>query len=84
MLRRGGPPTELSSGKLADELKEKLAENPTINRLATNPLMCAMICALHLQRREKLWESQSELVEALRHTLLHRRGLDICRNSRKF
>lgn len=72
MLRRRGTP-ELSLGKVADELKKKLAENPPLNRLATNPLMCAMICALHRQRQQKLPESQSELVEALCHTLLHRR-----------
>jgi hypothetical protein len=50
MLRRGGPP-ELSLGKLADELKEKLAENPPINRLATNPLMCARTCNPHCRGR---------------------------------
>ncbi len=76
LAKRGVSSAELSLERLANELKEKLAESPSINRLATNPLMCAMICALHRERRQKLPESQSELVEALCHMLLHRRELE--------
>ncbi|MBN1345713.1 MAG: NACHT domain-containing protein, partial [Phycisphaerae bacterium] len=67
--------------KARDELKEALPENPPISRLAANPLLCAMVCALHRGRERKLPESQSELCEALCHMLLHRReresGLDL-------
>lgn len=44
--------------------------------MATNPLMGAMICALHRDRRQKLPESLSELVEALCHTLIDRGELE--------
>ncbi|HYO15196.1 MAG TPA: leucine-rich repeat domain-containing protein [Thermoanaerobaculia bacterium] len=67
--------------ELAAELKRQLLENPPVARLATNPLLCAMICALHRDRSQKLPESQSELCEALCEVLLHRRewegGLDL-------
>lgn len=76
LANRGGHVSETSLETLAAELKEKLIDNPLINRLATNPLMCAMICALHRERRRKLPESQSELVEALCQMLLHRRELE--------
>jgi hypothetical protein len=67
--------------ELAAELKRQLLETPSVARLATNPLLCAMICALHRDRSQKLPESQSELCEALCEVLLHRResegGLDL-------
>jgi len=70
-LARQGRPNDLSS--LANELITKLSENPAIARLATNPLLCAALCALHRDRHRKLPESQSELCEALCQLLLHRR-----------
>jgi hypothetical protein len=70
-LARQGRPSDLSS--LADELITKLSESPAIARLATNPLLCAALCALHRDRHRKLPESQSELCEALCQLLLHRR-----------
>lgn len=62
-------------------LKKELTEQPELGLLATNPLLCAMICALYRERQEKLPESPAELSEALCHMLLHRReretpGLD--------
>jgi hypothetical protein len=66
---------------LAAELKQQLPENPQVARLATNPLLCAMICALHRDRNQKLPETPSELCEYLCEVLLHRReresGLDL-------
>jgi hypothetical protein len=70
-LVRQGRPENLSA--LADELMAKLTESPAIARLATNPLLCAALCALHRDRHRKLPESQSELCEALCQLLLHRR-----------
>lgn len=58
---------------LAESLRRQLKDNPEVARLATNPLLCAMICALHRDRREKLPERQRQLCEALCHALLHRR-----------
>ncbi|MEA2562662.1 MAG: hypothetical protein QOH06_4166 [Acidobacteriota bacterium] len=58
---------------LAESLKRQLEDNPEVARLATNPLLCAMICALHRDRREKLPERQRQLCEDLCHALLHRR-----------
>jgi hypothetical protein len=58
---------------IAAELIEKLPDNPSVSRLATNPLLCAMICALHRERNRNLPESQTELCEAICHMLLHRR-----------
>jgi Leucine-rich repeat (LRR) protein len=57
----------------ASRLKAELAEQPELGILATNPLLCAMICALYRERREKLPETPAELCEALCHMLLHRR-----------
>ncbi|MGZ3434360.1 MAG: NACHT domain-containing protein, partial [Isosphaeraceae bacterium] len=62
--------------RLATELADLLPDHPPIARLATNPLLCAMICALHRDRGQKLPESQSELCEALCQMLLHRREVE--------
>lgn len=78
LARRGKPATDLM--RTAEDLVEKLRDNPAVSRLATNPLLCAMICALHRDRHQKLPEGQSELCETLCFMLLHRReresGLD--------
>jgi len=58
---------------LAESLKRQIEDNPEVARLATNPLLCAMICALHRDRREKLPERQRQLCEDLCQALLHRR-----------
>ncbi|HEX8706319.1 MAG TPA: NACHT domain-containing protein, partial [Myxococcaceae bacterium] len=68
---RGQQGAELS--QLAENLKRGLRENPPIARLATNPLLAAMICALHRDRSQRLPESLADLCEALCHMLLHRR-----------
>lgn len=65
----------------ATRLKAELAEQRELGVLATNPLLCAMICALYRERQEKLPETPAELSEALCNMLLHRReretpGLD--------
>ena len=73
-LARQGRSADLSS--LAAELVAKIADSPGIARLATNPLLCAVICALHKDRHRKLPDSQSELCEAMCHLLLHRREIE--------
>ncbi|WP_069887191.1 NACHT domain-containing protein [Streptomyces luteocolor] len=44
-----------------------------LNRLATNPLMCGMLCALHRDRRGFLPEDRKSLYEAALTMLLERR-----------
>ena len=63
----------ISSSALAEELIDTLANSPSVARLATNPLLCAMICALHRDRGKRLPEDQADLCEALCQMLLHRR-----------
>jgi Leucine-rich repeat (LRR) protein len=70
-LRRQGRPEDLRP--LGDHLIGMLAENPALGRLATNPLLCAVMCALHRDRKQVLPESQGELCEAICQLLLHRR-----------
>ena len=48
---------------LARELREKLPEHPAVEALATNPLLCAMICSLHWHRRGFLPQGQNSLCE---------------------
>lgn len=65
----------------AEKLKTEIGENPALNRLATNPLLCAMICALHHARSSVIPQSAADLCEALCHMLLERReaeaGIDL-------
>ncbi|MGH7085648.1 MAG: NACHT domain-containing protein, partial [Acetobacteraceae bacterium] len=70
-LRLQGRPQDLAL--LADNLITELSGAPALARLAANPLLCAVICALHRDRREVLPESQGELCEAICSLLLHRR-----------
>ncbi|MCX4907804.1 NACHT domain-containing NTPase [Streptomyces sp. NBC_00878] len=46
---------------------------PELNRLATNPLMCGMLCALHRDRRGFLPQDRKSLYEAALTMLLERR-----------
>lgn len=57
----------------AIRLRNELTDQPELGLLASNPLLCAMICALYRERQERLPETPSELCEALVQMLLHRR-----------
>ncbi|WP_439613661.1 NACHT domain-containing protein, partial [Reyranella sp.] len=65
----------------AEALRTLIRDNVALSRLATNPLLCAMICALHHGRRGNVPESPSLLCEALCQMLLHLReaeaGIDM-------
>ncbi|MGW2693013.1 NACHT domain-containing protein [Streptomyces sp. NPDC001296] len=63
------PERDLYRERLLDTLRRKR----DLARLATNPLMCAMICALHRDRRTYLPESRMELYGAALTMLLVRR-----------
>ncbi|MEU6371268.1 NACHT domain-containing protein [Streptomyces sp. NPDC046931] len=56
-----------------ERLLDTLRRKRDLARLATNPLMCAMICALHRDRRTYLPESRMELYGAALTMLLVRR-----------
>ncbi|MFF5777005.1 NACHT domain-containing protein [Streptomyces virginiae] len=56
-----------------DQLLDAVARKPDLARLATNPLLCGMICALHRERRGFLPTGRKELYAAALSMLLHRR-----------
>ncbi|MER6014320.1 NACHT domain-containing protein [Streptomyces bluensis] len=54
-------------------LLDALGTKPDLARLATNPLMCGLICALHRERRGFLPSGRKELYDAALSMLLARR-----------
>ncbi|MFF5484636.1 NACHT domain-containing protein [Streptomyces virginiae] len=56
-----------------DQLLDAVARKPDLARLATNPLLCGMICALHRERRGFLPTGRKELYAAALSMLLRRR-----------
>ncbi|MBK9125312.1 MAG: NACHT domain-containing protein [Chloroflexi bacterium] len=62
-----------SNEALASRLKQSIRENRSLRGLATNPLLCAMLCALHRDRNQHLPKDRIELYEACSAMLLHRR-----------
>ncbi|THA75145.1 NACHT domain-containing protein [Streptomyces sp. A0592] len=57
----------------ADLLLDSVRTKPDLARLATNPLLCGLICALHRERRGFLPTGRKELYAAALSMLLHRR-----------
>jgi hypothetical protein len=68
LKRRGDHDPRLAS--MAERLKAKLHEHPSINRLARYPLLASMICAFHRRNHEHLPPSEIELTERLCFMLL--------------
>jgi predicted NACHT family NTPase len=58
---------------LAKILRDKLRRLPEIAQLATNPLLCASICALHYSEHGYLPKGQADLCKKLCEMLLERR-----------
>ncbi|KUF14337.1 NACHT domain-containing protein [Streptomyces silvensis] len=58
---------------LAATLMRVLRSSPELSRLATNPLLCALICALHRERKGHLPKGRVALYEAALAMLLERR-----------
>ncbi|MET8026498.1 NACHT domain-containing protein [Streptomyces avermitilis] len=54
-------------------LLDAVGTKPDLGRLATNPLMCGLICALHRDRRGYLPHGRQELYDAALSMLLSRR-----------
>lgn len=61
---------------LETNLKTVVQRNRPIRNLATSPLLCAMICALHRDMRQQLPSDRIELYEACTRMLLERRDLE--------
>ena len=63
--------------KLVENLKVVIKDPHTpIRKLATSPLLCAMICAMHRDRRQQLPQDRIELYEAACYMLLERRDIE--------
>ena len=60
-------------GLLAENLKRAIKRNRPLRNLAETPLLCAMLCALHRDRRQQLPSDRIELYEAGCNMLLERR-----------
>ena len=58
---------------VSKKLLYKIRNSLPLTRLATNPLLCAMLCALHYERNMQLPADRSELYEACCAMLLERR-----------
>lgn len=62
-----------SADAYGKELLYAVRGKQELDRLATNPLMCALICALHRDRRGYLPDGRKELYDAALSMLLSRR-----------
>ncbi|MGW2285960.1 NACHT domain-containing protein [Streptomyces phaeochromogenes] len=70
--RIGAPDTERLAA-YETSLLDAVRTKPDLGRLATNPLMCGLICALHRDRRGYLPHGRQELYDAALSMLLSRR-----------
>ncbi|MFI1825066.1 NACHT domain-containing protein [Streptomyces sp. NPDC020412] len=61
---------------LATALVGAVHTNDDLGRLAVNPLMCGLLCALHRERRGFLPNGRKELYEAALRMLLERRDVE--------
>ena len=62
-----------SPEQTAEKLNRRLQQRPELMRLASTPLLCAMICALHLERLENLPSERLALYDACIDMLLNKR-----------
>ena len=62
--------------QLSTALKAALRARPAVRSLATSPLLCAMLCALHRERSEQLPQDRMELYRVALEMLLVRRDVD--------
>ena len=68
------PPDDLA--QIGRRLITEIEAVPQIAQIAINPLLCAMICALNIDRRGQLPKNQRSLCGALVEALLHRRDAE--------
>ncbi|MDJ1138029.1 NACHT domain-containing protein [Streptomyces iconiensis] len=62
-----------AGGELEGDLRTAVRAQADLGRLATNPLMCGLICALHRERRGFLPRGRKALYDAALSMLLERR-----------
>lgn len=70
------PPQASSANQLAATLSGRLRANPNLLSLASSPLLCAMLCALNLDRKGRLPRDRMGLYGAALTLLLHRRDTE--------
>jgi hypothetical protein len=70
------PDDQAQLDRLGAALKATIRARPTIRSLATSPLLCAMLCALHRDRSEELPEDRMELYRVALEVLLERRDVE--------
>jgi len=73
-IEDGGERDELERHKA--RLKSAIRTSQPIRKLATLPLLCAMLCALNRDRKSKLPEDRLELYRIALETLLERRDIE--------
>ncbi len=74
LLKNEKPGSQLADPvQTAENLKRQLNQRSELRRLASTPLLCAMICSLHLERRETLPSSRLQLYSECIDMLLNRR-----------
>jgi predicted NACHT family NTPase len=61
---------------LCQNLKSVIQGNAHIRKLSTNPLLCAMLCALHRDRQRRLPSDRIELYDACFRMLVDRRDVE--------
>lgn len=61
---------------LEAHLKQVLRTSPGLAELATSPLLCAMLCAVHRDNRQELPTDRVELYEVCSYALLEKRDLE--------
>ena len=71
-----GPAEQARLDRMSTRLMGTLRDRPQVRSLATNPLLCAMICALHRERSEQLPEDRMELYRVALELLLDRRDVE--------
>jgi hypothetical protein len=63
-------------GSYATSLQRTLRERPAVRALASNPLLCAMICALNWDQKQQLPDDRMELYRLAIHMLLDARDAE--------
>ncbi|MBD2231679.1 NACHT domain-containing protein [Phormidium tenue] len=73
----GDSPLDLEQNleQTAQKLIRQLRQRPELQRLASTPLLCAMICALHRERLETLPSARLQLYQECIDMLLNRRDV---------
>ncbi|MEU9339296.1 NACHT domain-containing protein [Streptomyces sp. NPDC048290] len=69
----GAPDEDTALATYEAQLLQALRTKPDLGRLATNPLLCGLVCALHRDRRGYLPHGRKELYDSALSMLLVRR-----------